>query len=126
MVLAALAALIVGVLPASAVNNDWGSWTFTGHAKSWSGTFFSAHRVTGVVMGTKSMVKYNSITSFKIGSHVCKLSSTHGTAYCYYISIPPNKKLNWTATTRANVASSAGLVPCIQYTGKFHCRYGNG
>ena len=126
-VLTALAALIVGgALPAAAGGNDWGTLTFTGHGRSWSGTFYDAHVVTGVVMGTKSLAKYNSITSFTIGSHTCKISSNHGTAYCYYVNIPANKKLKWTVTTRKNVASSAGLVPCIQYNGKFHCRYGNG
>ena len=126
LVLAGLAALVIGVLPASSAGNDWGNWTFAGSGKSWSGTFFSGHRVTGVVMGTTSLAKYNGLTSFKIGRHVCKLASNHGTAYCYYISIPANKKLNWTATTRNGLRSSAALVPCIQYNGKFHCRYGNG
>ena len=126
VVLTALAALIVGVLPAAAGGNDSGTWTFTGHWKSWSGTFVDAHRVTGVVLGTRSLVKYNSVTSFTIGGHECKLSSTHGTAYCYYLDIPANKTLNWKATTRKPLRSSAGLVPCIQYSGEFHCRYGNG
>ena len=125
-VLSVLAALMVAVLPASAVTNDWGTWTFMGHGTSWSGTFFDAHRVTGIVMGLKSLPKYNNITYFKIGSHTCKLASNHGTAYCYYLNIPGNKKLNWTLTTRRPVASSDGLVPCIKWNGKFHCRYGNG
>jgi len=125
-VLTALAAFLIGVLPAAAVTNDWGTWTFTGQSKSWSGTFFDSHRVTGFVMGTKSLARYNNLTSFKIGSHTCKLSSSHGTAYCYYVSVPANKKLNWPATTRRGLTSSAQLVPCIEYHGSFHCRYGNG
>lgn len=125
VVLAVLAALIVGVLPAASAGNDWGTWTFDGHNKSWSGTFYDAHRVTGVVMGTTSLPKYNGLTYFKIGSHVCDLSSNHGTAYCYTLNIPANKKLKWTATTRKNLNSSDQLVPCIKYGGKFHCRYGN-
>jgi len=125
-VLAVLVALIVGALPAAAVTNDWGNWTFTGHGKSWSGTFFSAHRVTGFVMGTTSLVKNNAVTSLKIGSHTCKISTERGTGYCYSVGIPANKKLKWTATTRHLLSSSDQLVPCIQYNKKFHCRYGNG
>ena len=118
--------MIVGVLPAAAGGNDWGTWTFSGHGKSWSGTFFDAHIVTGFVMGTKSLVKYNSITSFTMGRRTCKLSTPRGTGYCYYVHIAANKKLKWTVTTRMPLSSSAGLVPCIQFNGKFHCRYGNG
>jgi hypothetical protein len=124
--LVALATLTVAVLPAAAGGNDWGTWTFAGHNTKWSGTFFSAHRITGVVMGLKSIKKYNSVTSFKMGGKTCKISDSHGDAYCYSLHWPPNKKVNWTLTTRKNVASSDGLVPCIQYQGKFHCRYGNG
>jgi len=124
--LAGLAALIVGALPAAAGGNDWGNWTFTGHDKSWNGTFFSAHRVTGVVVGTKSLVKYNSVTSFKIAGKTCKISTERGTGYCYTLYIPPNKTVKWTVTTRKNLASSDQLVTCIKYNGKYHCRYGNG
>ena len=126
VILAVLAAFIVAVLPAAAAGNDWGTWTFSGHGTSWSGTFVDAHNVTGVVMGLKSLPRYNGLTYFKIGRHTCKLASNHGDAYCYNINIPANKKLSWSATTRRNVASSEGLVPCIQYNRKFHCRYGNG
>ena len=127
VVLTGLVALIVGVLPAAAGVNDWGRWTFTGHGTSWSGTFFDAHRVTGVVIGTKSLVKYNSITSFTIGGHVCKISSSAGTGYCYTLNIAPNKKLNWKATTRRPLLSGSDqLVPCIKYNARYHCRYGNG
>jgi len=113
-------------LPATAGGNDWGTWMFSGHGKSWSGTFFDSHRVTGFVMGLTSLVKYNSVTSFTIGGKTCKLGASHGTGYCYYVHIPANKKLNWTLTTRRPAASSAALVPCIMFNGKFHCRYGNG
>lgn len=125
VVLTGLVALIIGLLPASAAVNDWGTWTFTGRWTSWSGTFVDAHRVTGFVVGTKSLVQYNSVTSLTIGGRTCKISTTAGTGYCYYVSIAANKRLNWKVTTRKPLSSSAGLVPCIQWNGKFHCRYGN-
>ena len=125
-VLVAAGALALGVLPAAAGGNDWGTWKFSGHGKSWSGTFFDAHRVTGFVMGLKSLVQNNSVTAFSIGGKQCKISKQRGTGYCYSVHIAPNKRLNWKVTTRNNVSSSDGLVPCIQFNGKFHCRYGNG
>jgi hypothetical protein len=125
VVVALFSALIVAAVPASAGTNDWGTWAFTGHDKSWSGTFYDAHRVYGVVMGLKSLVKYNSVTAFKIAGKTCKISTERGTGYCYTLDIPANKKVKWTLTTRKNVASSDGLVPCIKFNGKYHCRYGN-
>ncbi|MDX6479891.1 MAG: hypothetical protein QOG85_401 [Gaiellaceae bacterium] len=125
-ILTALAILIIGVVPAAAGSTDWGTWTFSGHWTSWHGKFVDSHRVTGFVMGTRSLVKYNGITSFSIGGHVCKISSNHGTAYCYYLNIPANQRLDWKVTTRKPLKSAAGLVPCIQYAGAFHCRYGDG
>jgi hypothetical protein len=125
-VLTGIAALIIGVLPASSAVNDWGTWTFTGHWTSWNGTFYDAHRVTGAVMGTTSLVRNNSITSFTIGGHICKISTSAGTGYCYTLNIAPNTKLKWKVTTRKPLTSSKQLVPCIKYNAKYHCRYGNG
>lgn len=124
--LAVLAVLIVAVLPASAATNDWGTWTFTGHWTAWSGTEVDSHRIQGVVMGLKSLPVNNHVTSFTFGSHICKTSKSAGTGYCYYLSIPANKKLNWKVTTYKPLTSSDQLVPCIEWNSKFHCRYGNG
>ena len=123
------AALLVGAicaLPAAASSNDWGTWTFTGRWKSWSGTFFDAHYVQGVVIGTKSLPRNNGVTSFTLGKTQCKISTSLGTGYCYNLHIPPNKKLRWTLTTRKPLTSSAQIGPCIEWNKKFHCRFGNG
>lgn len=124
--LAGLAALVIGVLPAAAGSNDWGTWTITGSSKSWSGTVVDSHRITGVVMGLKSRVKWNRVTSFTLGGKTCKTSPQRGTGYCYFTNIPPNTKLTWSLTTKNRVRGQARLVPCIMYQGSFHCRYGNG
>jgi len=124
--LVGLAALIVAVLPAAAVGNDWGAWTFTGHGTSWSGTEVDAHRITGVVMGLQTRVEFNSVASFTIAGKKCKTGPQRGTGYCYTLNIRPNKKVTWKLTTRTREPSSNKLVPCIKYQGRYHCRYGNG
>jgi hypothetical protein len=124
LVLVGIAALVVSVLPAAAGGDDWGTWTIHGHNTSWSGTFVDSHEVTGFVIGTRSLKKYNSVTAFSIGGKTCKIGSI-GTGYCYYVDIPANTTLKWKLTTRRNVPSSRGISPCIEYAGAFHCRYGN-
>lgn len=126
VVAALLLAAALGALPAAAGGNDWGTWTFAGHGKNWSGTLVDSHHVTGVVFGLRSLVKYNSVTSFTIDGTECKTSKSAGTGYCYTLDIPAGKKVGWTLTTRRNVPHSAGLVPCIRYGPAYHCRYGNG
>lgn len=118
--------LMAGALPAAADTNDWGTWAFTGRWKSWSGTFFDAHYVQGVVIGTKSLPRNNGVTSFTLGKKQCKISTSLATGYCYNLHIPPNKKLRWTLTTRKPLTSSAQIGPCIEWNKKFHCRFGNG
>jgi hypothetical protein len=125
-VLVVLAALIVGVLPAAAGGNDWGTWTFTGHGTSWSGTVVDAHSIKGVVMGLKSRVMFNRVLSFTLGGKKCKTSKQLGTGYCYHLNVPAHKKLAWKLTTRTRVNGSDKLGPCIEYRGAFHCRFGNG
>lgn len=122
LVLVGIAALIVGVLPAAAGGNDWGTWTINGHGKKWSGTFVDSHHVTGFVIGLRSLKKYNSVTSFTIGGTQCKIGSI-GTGYCYDVDIPANTTLHWTMTARKNVNRSKLISPCIKYDGNFHCRY---
>jgi hypothetical protein len=122
----ALAAGALGAVPATAGGNDWGTWTFTGALKSWSGTLVDAHRIQGVTIGTRSLPKYNSITSFVIGGKSCPISSSHGDAYCYGYRIPANRKVKWRLTTRMPLTSSTYLVPCIEWNNRYHCRYGNG
>lgn len=125
LLLAGIAALILGALPAAAGGDDWGTWTISGHATSWSGTFSDSHHVTGFVIGTRSLKKYNSVTSFTIGGMKCNIGSI-GTGYCYSVDIPANTTLHWKLTTRRRVNSSRLISPCIEYAGTFHCRYGNG
>jgi hypothetical protein len=120
-----IAVLALGVLPAAAGGPDWGTWTISGHGTSWSGTFADSHRVTGFVIGTRSLKRYNSVTSFTIGGKKCNIGSI-GTGYCYSVDIAPNTMLHWKLTTRRRVNSSRGISPCIKYDGAFHCRYGNG
>jgi hypothetical protein len=122
----ALVVAAIGATTASAAGNDWGTWTFEGHGTEWSGTLVDAHRVQGIVIGTKSLPKYNGVTSLTIGGKKCKISSGAGTGYCYGYHVPANKKLNWTLTTRKPLKSSDQLVPCIEWNTKYHCRYGNG
>lgn len=124
--LVGVAALIVGVLPLAAVVNDWGTWSFSGKNTSWTGTFSDGHRVTGVNLGLRSLVKYNSVVSFSIGGKKCQTGNSHGTGACYPVNFLPGKLLSWKLTTRRNVPSSAGIVPCIRYAKSWHCRYGNG
>ena len=118
--------LIVGALPAAAGGNDWGTWTFSGHWKSWSGTFFDTHRVTGVVMGLRALKRYNTVTSFTIAGKTCKVGNSLGTGTCYSVYIPANKKVKWKVTTEKPLTSSDQLVPSIKWNGKYHSRYGNG
>ena len=125
-VIAALVLAAAVAFPAAAGGNDWGKWTFTGSGTSWSGTMVDAHRVTGVVMGLKTRVMFNSVKSFTIAGKKCKASTQRGTGYCYVLNIPPNKKVNWKLTTKTRVPSADKLVPCIRYGPAYHCRYGNG
>jgi hypothetical protein len=118
--------LIVGALPAAADTNDWGTWAFTGHWKSWSGTFFDAHRVTGVVMGLRALKRYNQVTAFSIAGKTCQVGNSLGTGTCYTLNIPPNKKVKWKLTTDKPLTSSDQIVPAIKWNGKYHSRYGNG
>jgi hypothetical protein len=124
VILIGIAALLVGVLPAAAGSDDWGTWTYAGHWKSWHGTFTDSHHVTGFVVGLRSLKKYNSVTSLTIGGKKCDLGSI-GTGYCYHVNIPPNTKLKWTLTSRKPLRSSKLISPCIEYAKRFHCRYGN-
>jgi hypothetical protein len=124
VVLIGLAALVLGALPAAAGSNDWGTWTFGGHWKSWHGTFTDSHKVTGFVIGLRSLKKYNSVTSLEIGGQTCNIGSI-GTGYCYNVDIAANTQLDWRLKTRKPLKSSKLISPCIEYDGKFHCRYGN-
>lgn len=124
LVLIGIAGLVIGVLPAAAGSGDWGTWTYAGHWKTWHGTFTDSHRVTGFVIGLRSLKRYNSVTSLTIGGKTCDLGSV-GTGYCYSVDIPTNTQLDWKLTTRRPLRSSNLISPCIKYDGSFHCRYGN-
>jgi hypothetical protein len=120
--LVGLAALSVAVLPAAAGGNAWGTWTFTGHGTTWSGTLVDAHGITGVLMGVKARVRYNSVTSFTVAGKKCSVGSQLGTGACYHVTIPAQRKVKWKLTLRTRIPTSAKLLPCIKYSGAFHCR----
>lgn len=125
-ILVGIAALVVGVLPAAAGGNAWGTWTPTGAGASWSGTVSSSHAITGVDVWTRAR-RFNPPTLFMIGGTKCKLSTpTHVSAYCYDVNFPANTDVHWKLELTKPVRSWAAIVVCIKYNDAFHCRYGNG
>ncbi|HLX31790.1 MAG TPA: hypothetical protein VKR79_03360 [Gaiellaceae bacterium] len=124
LLLAGFAALAVGVLPAAA-GPEWGTWTHSGGGTTWSGTFSSPQVVTGFVVGRRARPAKNPVVSFTIGGHTCKLSSQLGTGYCYYVSIPKNTQLTWKLQFKKPVRWWTSIAPCIEVSGRFHCRYGD-
>lgn len=121
MAAVALAAAVVGVVPASA-GDKFGTWTFHGQMRMWHGTLVPPENLTGVVFGTKA--GKDPVVHFTIGGQTGTIYSSQNSAGVLGHAFKKGVTYKYSIEFKDSLPSPKPLDPCIQVKNfTYYCRY---